>query len=146
MSKYLKSLVDAIEKRLDGRTHAWLCDRTKITKSKMSRILAGKNEPDLSDLMAIAQALDVSLGDLVGESVPATRASRTGGGRSKSTHPTLADFHLDAETMAKVLPWLLAAVPPVQLAALFLLSKDERFLEYFPEDQVEGILSSLKVV
>ena len=60
-----------------GHTQAWVAKSSGITQSALSNYESGKREPSLPLLIAIAQALEVGLGDLLGTHlVLSTRDSR----------------------------------------------------------------------
>lgn len=67
MSNDLKTLAENILKFLDGRKQSWLADKTELTQPQISRILNGKTDPPIGDVIAIANALGRSIDELVGK-------------------------------------------------------------------------------
>lgn len=61
-----------------GVTQAQLAEATGLTQSSISRIERGGRELTLSNMRSIAQALNCSVGELLGESRPRRRQRRTG--------------------------------------------------------------------
>jgi transcriptional regulator with XRE-family HTH domain len=131
-------------------TQAQLAEKTDLSVTMIQKIEYGDTAASPETIDKLSEALCCSLSNLYFEATPPKRASRSVGQsqkpRERLTSRPLSEFHLDPETMAKVLPWLLGAIAPVQVAVLFLLSEDERFLEYLPGDTFEEFLGSLKVV
>jgi transcriptional regulator with XRE-family HTH domain len=67
MPKTLELFAKAIEKRLDGRPHSWLADRSGVSRSKISRILSSQNEPTYLDMLAFAKAFEIEPIELLAE-------------------------------------------------------------------------------
>lgn len=58
MSKPLERFIKILEKKMDGRTQRWLAAHSNVSQSKLSRILAAQTEPDLSEILGLAKALE----------------------------------------------------------------------------------------
>lgn len=48
-------------------TSAWLADKVGISKVAVSNIITGKSSPSLDNILKIADALNVSITELIGE-------------------------------------------------------------------------------
>lgn len=69
MSKHLKSLtnnIDRILERLDRRP-SWLAQKSGVPAPNLSRLLRGEGNPTLSTLIAIANALEVEVEELISQ-------------------------------------------------------------------------------
>lgn len=50
-----------------GVTSAWLAEKVGISKVAVSNIITGKSSPSLDNILKIADALNVSITELIGE-------------------------------------------------------------------------------
>ena len=50
-----------------GVTSAWLAEQVGISKVAVSNIITGKSSPSLDNILKIADALNVSITELIGE-------------------------------------------------------------------------------
>ncbi len=50
-----------------GVTSAWLAEKVGISKVAVSNIVTGKSSPSLDNLLKIAEVLNVSITELIGE-------------------------------------------------------------------------------
>lgn len=65
MPNYAKQLAKLIEKKLDGRTHQWLADQSGVSRSVLSRTIAGDSLPSLENFVRIAHSLGLTANDLI---------------------------------------------------------------------------------
>lgn len=65
MNKHLKTFVNLIKEKMDGRTDLWLSQNTGISQSKISRLMRLEAEPSIDDLQEIAKALKCSPHELL---------------------------------------------------------------------------------
>lgn len=70
MSNYLDTFIKNVEELLQGRGQKWLCKETGINKSNISRYLSKESTIPLEAAYKIADALECSIDDLIGKSVP----------------------------------------------------------------------------
>jgi transcriptional regulator with XRE-family HTH domain len=129
VSKYLKQLAKSLDKRMAGRSQTWLAGVSGITQSKISRILAGQNEPDLSDLFALAKAFNIQPSELLSDAK--TETSLTQSDLVALVEPILA--------LGKVTPF------QVQAVKAFLTGNSD-FLDELPESQSRRLRESLKAL
>lgn len=60
-------LKSAIEKRLDGRSQAWLAGKTGMTKQYLNMLINDKKSWNLTKMLLVANALNVPLWRLIKE-------------------------------------------------------------------------------
>lgn len=84
-------------RRLRGHTQRSLAAVAGVTQASLSNYESGKRELPLSAALALTNALEISLGDIVGsEDVIVLRDSRLGRAvRKLTTHPYLIDMLVD---------------------------------------------------